>query len=287
MASSTYALSLVRLTKRLKVRMLDATVRRAPLTLRQRASPPTDALKPTTPHIHRRHETTSTSPQPRPHPPLDAPTAAAELARIRLPRAVQAAYLDPLRHPPPHSATTADLQLRSYSLRNLEVFADFAMRAAYYLGLSASGPSPLPRITERWTVPRSSFVHKKSQENFERVTVRRRIEIRGGHPEVVGAWLAFLRKRQYYGLGMKAHVFEFGGVGVAGDLDGEAERIREGLGETLELVGGKRGVMGREEEVGGRVEGEVFKMRWGAGGAMGGAQSVPHAGERIETVVVR
>jgi ribosomal protein S10 len=103
--------------------------------------------------------------------------------------------------------------MRSYSVRNLEFFADFALRAAYYLGLAASGPIPLPRIVERWTVPRGNFIHKKSQENFERRTVRRMIQIKDGNPETVEIWLAFLRKHAYYGIGMKANVYEFTKLG--------------------------------------------------------------------------
>jgi ribosomal protein S10 len=86
--------------------------------------------------------------------------------------------------------------------------ADFAMRAAYYLGLPASGPVPLPKIIERWTMPRSNFVHKKSQENFERITRRRLVQIQDGHPETVQVWLAFLRKHAFYGVGMKANVWQ-------------------------------------------------------------------------------
>ena len=104
---------------------------------------------------------------------------------VRLPRSVQAVYLRPLRRQPEYGVPCCDLQLRSYSVRNLEFFADFALRAAYYLHLPAFGPIPLPRITERWTVPRSNFVHKKSQENFERITMRRLIQIKDGHPETI------------------------------------------------------------------------------------------------------
>lgn len=92
--------------------------------------------------------------------------------------------------------------------------ADFALRAAYYLHLPARGPVPLPRITERWTVPRSNFVHKKSQENFERITIRRLIQIHDGHPETVQLWLAFIRKHAYYGVGMKANVWEYEKLGM-------------------------------------------------------------------------
>lgn len=128
---------------------------------------------------------------------------------MRDPINVQAIHLRPLRRAPIHGIPTADLQLRSYSIRNLQFFADFAMRAAYYLGLPARGPVPLPRITERWTVPRSNFIFKKSQENFERITMRRLIQIQDGHPDVVKIWLAFCQKHAYHGIGMKANIWEY------------------------------------------------------------------------------
>ena len=136
------------------------------------------------------------------------------LNNVRLPRAVQAAYLRPLRREAQYNVPAADLQIRSYSIRNLEFFSDFAMRTAYYLGLPAYGPVPLPRIVERWTVPKGHFIHKKSQENFERKTHRRMIQIKDGHPETVEIWLAFLQKHSYYGIGMKANVWNYEKLGM-------------------------------------------------------------------------
>lgn len=92
---------------------------------------------------------------------------------------------------------------------------DFAMRAAYYLGLPARGPSPLPRIRQRWTVLKSPFAMKKAQENFERRTMRRLVEIQDGDPEVVKIWLAYLRKYAFYGVGMKANLWEWEGLGAS------------------------------------------------------------------------
>jgi ribosomal protein S10 len=131
----------------------------------------------------------------------------------RLPRSVQAIYLRPLRREAQYGVPSCDLQMRSYSVRNLEFFADFALRAAYYLKLPAFGPVPLPRITERWTVPKSNFIFKKAQENFQRITLRRLIQIKDGHPETVELWLAFLKKHAYYGIGMKANVWEYNELG--------------------------------------------------------------------------
>ena len=255
MAAPSSTRSLVSLTKRLKI------------------SPQVcPHISPSTPQ--RRHQSTESLPS----------DTAAELAKIRLPLAVQATYLTPLRHPvttPQGGTPVCDLQLRSYSVRNLEAFTDFALRAAYYLKLPARGPVPLPRIVERWTVPRSNFVHKKSQENFERRTVRRLIQIRDADVEVVGVWLAFLKRHQYYGVGLKANVFEQGGLETSVDMEKEAERLDGVLGEKLELFGGRAKAMEKEGEVQELVHGEAFKAQWGAFGAMTANQSAPSAKTRI------
>lgn len=156
----------------------------------------------------------------------------------RLPRSVQAVYLKPLKRKAQYGVPTCDLQLRSYNVRNVEFFADFALRAAYYLHLPAAGPIPLPRITERWTVPRSNFVFKKSQENFERITLRRLIQIQDGHPDTVEIWLAFLRKYAYYGVGMKANVWQHEKLGKwAGCLYMRFFKLKRllGVGKTLDV----------------------------------------------------
>ncbi|KAF4120254.1 small subunit ribosomal protein S10 [Geosmithia morbida] len=142
----------------------------------------------------------------------------------RLPRSIEALHLKPLKREPKYGIPSCDLQLRSYSLQPLEFFADFALRAAYYLGLPASGPIPLPRIIQRWTVPRSHFIFKKSQENFERITLRRLIQIKDGNPETVQLWLAYLRKHQYYGVGMKANMWEFGDLEAGKSLEDDIQK---------------------------------------------------------------
>ncbi|CAG8401809.1 unnamed protein product [Penicillium salamii] len=156
----------------------------------------------------------------------------------RLPRSVQAIYLRPLRRKAEHGLPVCNLQLRSYSVRNVEFFADFAIRAAYYLNLPVSGPVPLPRITERWTVPRSNFVHKKSQENFERITLRRLIQIKDGNPRSVQIWLAFLRKHAFYGVGMKANVWEYDSLDVGKTLDEALPKVNELLAADFENLAG-------------------------------------------------
>ncbi|KAJ4353960.1 mitochondrial 37S ribosomal protein rsm10 [Didymosphaeria variabile] len=126
--------------------------------------------------------------------PLDPKTQEA-LDALRTPVNVQAVHLRPLRRTPTHGVPVCDLQLRTYSIRNLLLFADFAVRAAYYMGLL--------------------------------------IQIQDGHPDVVKAWLAFLQKHQYYGVGMKANIWEYESLEAATragyDIEaGDYSRRREG-----------------------------------------------------------
>ncbi|KAL3469383.1 ribosomal protein S10 domain-containing protein [Aspergillus californicus] len=166
----------------------------------------------------------------------------------RLPRSVQALYLRPLRRKAEHGLPVCDLQLRSYSVRNLEFFADFALRAAYYLNLPISGPVPLPRIVERWTFPRSNFVHKKSQENFERITLRRLIQIKDGNSQSVQAWLAFLRKHAFYGVGMKANVWEYESLETAKNMDQAVAEVEKHLEPHLSRFGRREGKASKEQD---------------------------------------
>lgn len=177
---------------------------------------------------------------------------------------MQALYLRPLRRKAEHGLPVCDLQLRSYSVQNVEFFADFAIRAAYYLNLPVSGPVPLPRIVERWTVPRSNFVHKKSQENFERITLRRLIQIKDGNSQAVEAWLAFLRKHAFYGVGMKANVYDHESLGtfppsvnrrssmlttasdVGKSMDQSAPETKDSLKPHFDLLGKRHGSYGKD-----------------------------------------
>ncbi|RMD42912.1 hypothetical protein DV735_g2198, partial [Chaetothyriales sp. CBS 134920] len=156
-----------------------------------------------------------------------------------IPPNVLAAHRVIQRHAAEIGLPTASLQLRSYSLRNLEFYADFAMRAAYYLGLAARGPNPLPRRRERWTVLRSNFIFKKSQENFERITHKRLITILDGEASAVETWLAFVRKHQFYGVGLKANVWAWEGLDVARDMDAryESSEVKTALEEKMALFG--------------------------------------------------
>lgn len=131
-------------------------------------------------------------------------------------------------------------------------------------------------------MPRSNFVHKKSQENFERITLRRLIQIQDGHSETVALWLAYIQKHRYYGIGMKANVFEYGGLSVAKDLDAEHERLQKALGEIPQAYM-------REDESRGMGDAKLedmlitqpFKAQWGAYGPLGSTKQITRGRRRF------
>ncbi|OAL19890.1 hypothetical protein AYO22_09417 [Fonsecaea multimorphosa] len=190
-----------------------------------------------------------------------APAPGDESTKPNVPPNVLAAYRTPLYHPTTHGIPVCQLQLRSFSTRNLEFFADFCVRVAYYLSLPCRGPTPLPKKIERWTVLKSNFVNKKAQENFERITMKRLITVYDGHPEVVETWLAFVRKWQFYGVGMKANLWGWEGVDVASKMDHDFTSLEKELDSKLRLfgfnktAGKKNDLLGLLERQGHRREG--------------------------------
>ncbi|KAI8364694.1 ribosomal protein S10 domain-containing protein [Radiomyces spectabilis] len=134
---------------------------------------------------------------------LDLPTPEAEKAELN------EIYQAPERVEPTHNIPVCNLQMRGYLPQQLDFYCDFARRAAFHLGMPCSGTIPLPTQTSRWTVIKSPFVHKKSQENFERKTHKRLLQIKDTHPEVVDRWLRYLTMNAPAGIGLRATKFEF------------------------------------------------------------------------------
>ncbi|CDS01115.1 related to RSM10-mitochondrial ribosomal protein, small subunit [Sporisorium scitamineum] len=130
--------------------------------------------------------------------------------------------------PQTHGVHVATLHLRSYSdgLPNLDLFADFARRAAFAIGIPAGGVAHLPTRTSLWTVPRSPFVHKKSQENFWRKTHSRAIKLYDANDQVVDRWLHFLRIHALPGVGQKAELFRYHELSVGEKLMDEARALQ-------------------------------------------------------------
>lgn len=69
------------------------------------------------------------------------------------------------------------VKLKSYDYRVLDNTVEQLLDTALRTGAKIVGPIPLPTKTTRFTVPRSPFTDKDSQEAFEIKTHKRLIEI--------------------------------------------------------------------------------------------------------------
>ncbi|KAH3660518.1 hypothetical protein OGAPHI_007104 [Ogataea philodendri] len=147
-------------------------------------------------------------------------------------------YYAPLKHEVKHGHLKAEIVFKAFEPANLEFIADFALRVAYYLGLPATGPLPLRKRTERWTVIKSPFVHAKTKENFERHTHGRKIKIWDADNEVIDIMLSVLQKHSMWGVGMKCNMYvqEPLGMGKAMQkLSDNAKQVSD-LSSTLDTL---------------------------------------------------
>src|SRR5690348_5843381 len=69
------------------------------------------------------------------------------------------------------------IKLKSFDHRVLDGTSEQLLDTALRTGAKIVGPIPLPTKTQRFTVPRSPFTDKDSQETFELKTHQRLIEI--------------------------------------------------------------------------------------------------------------
>ncbi len=69
------------------------------------------------------------------------------------------------------------IRLKAYDHRVLDQFAQRIVETAERTGARVVGPVPLPTKLERFTVMRSPFIDKDSQEHFEIRTHKRLIDV--------------------------------------------------------------------------------------------------------------
>lgn len=113
------------------------------------------------------------------------------------------ALFAPHYHPKTHGVPVATIHFRSYHIPLLAEFTHFSAHAAAALGIPVSKTVCLPTERTIWTVIRGPFVHKKSQENFERRTHKRLIKAWDADMEVVDRWVKYLEEHLMPGVGIR------------------------------------------------------------------------------------
>ncbi len=79
------------------------------------------------------------------------------------------------------------IRVRAYEHKILDVSVKQIMDTAARFDAKVVGPVPLPTEIKRWTVNRSTFVHKDAREQFEMRIHKRLIDILNPSPKVIEA----------------------------------------------------------------------------------------------------
>ncbi|MEK7549273.1 MAG: 30S ribosomal protein S10 [Patescibacteria group bacterium] len=77
------------------------------------------------------------------------------------------------------------LRIRSYDHRLIDTSSKSIIDAAVRNGAEVVGPIPLPTEMRRYTVNRSTFVHKPSREQFELRVHKRLIDILNPNQKII------------------------------------------------------------------------------------------------------
>ena len=81
------------------------------------------------------------------------------------------------------------IKLKSYDHTLVEKSSDKIVKAVKQTGAIVSGPIPLPTHKRIITVNRSTFVNKKSREQFELCSYKRLIDIYSSTAKTVDSWM--------------------------------------------------------------------------------------------------
>jgi len=79
------------------------------------------------------------------------------------------------------------IKLKAYDNKVIDSSCKQIVDAALRYGVKVAGPIPLPTEINKYTVNRSSFIHKDAREQFEMRTHKRLIDILSPNPKVIDA----------------------------------------------------------------------------------------------------
>lgn len=79
------------------------------------------------------------------------------------------------------------IKIRAYESRIIDASAKQIVETAQRYGAKIAGPVPLPTEIHKYTVNRSTFVHKDSREQYEMRVHKRLIDILNPNPKIIDA----------------------------------------------------------------------------------------------------
>lgn len=87
----------------------------------------------------------------------------------------------------PATAPKIRIKIRAYDHKLIDQSSKQIVETAKRTGATISGPIPLPTEKSKYTVLRSTFVHKDSREQFEMRVHKRLIDILSATPKTIDA----------------------------------------------------------------------------------------------------
>lgn len=138
----------------------------------------------------------------------------------------------PIRLPKTHGHEVVDLRFRGYVEDDLNLAAEFASRAAYYLGIPVSVVTKLKTEKRLYTVIKSPFAQAKSKENFWRVTYNFQLKAFDANPEVIDLWLSYINKYALEGVNYNAKVHIREAINGFKKLDKQPLVVPEGFKDS-------------------------------------------------------
>lgn len=79
------------------------------------------------------------------------------------------------------------IKIRAYDHKIIDQATKMIIETAERSGVSVIGPVPLPTEKKKWTVNRSTFVHKNAREQFEMRIHKRVVDILDPNPKTIDA----------------------------------------------------------------------------------------------------
>jgi small subunit ribosomal protein S10 len=79
------------------------------------------------------------------------------------------------------------IKIRAYDHKIIDQATKMIIETAERSGVKVIGPVPLPTEKKKWTVNRSTFVHKNAREQFEMRIHKRVVDILDPNPKTIDA----------------------------------------------------------------------------------------------------
>lgn len=111
-----------------------------------------------------------------------------------VPLNVELLQYKPLRIEPTHGDEVATLQFKGHEEDDLIRAGEFALRAAFYLGIPMSTLKSLKTQKTLYTVIKAPFAMAKSKQNFHRTTYFKEVKAYDANPELIDLWLSYINR---------------------------------------------------------------------------------------------